>query len=117
MAKSVLLQRLFKKWRNRATFDKIFQLNRCPTRQTRLYILSPPPVVSFSGAQNRETNGVNETIGGGLKELEEIGDFLQIVRISTVKMKQMEQIGDFRQSLSIKGWGQYFSVNFLFHFP
>ena len=48
-------------------------------------LLSPPPIVSFSGPQNRETNGGNETIGGGLKQLEDIEDFLQI--FSNVKMK------------------------------
>ena len=40
-------------------------------------ILSTPLVVSFSGPQNRKTNGGNETIGGGLKQLEDIEDFLQ----------------------------------------
>ena len=64
-------------------------------------ILSTPLIVSFSGPLNRETNGGNERIGGGLKQLEEIEDFLQI--FSPVKMKQMEEIGDFRHSSSIKG--------------
>ena len=48
-------------------------------------ILSTPLIVSFSGPPNRETNGGNETIGGGLKQSEEIEDFLQI--FSTVKIK------------------------------
>ena len=65
-------------------------------------ILSPLPIVSFSGSQNRETNGGNETIDGGLKQLEEIGDFISNRSISTVKMKRMEEIGDFRHSYSIK---------------
>ena len=67
------------------------------------YILSPTPILSFSGPQNHEINRGNEKIGGGLKQLEEIGDLLQIVSICTVKMKQMEKIGDFRHSSSIKG--------------
>ena len=41
-------------------------------------ILSTPLIVSFSGPQNLKTNGGNETIGGGLKQLEDIEDFLQI---------------------------------------
>ena len=64
-------------------------------------ILSTSLIVSFYGPSNRETNGGNETIGGGLKQLEEIEDFLQI--FSAVKMKQMEETGDFGQSSSIKG--------------
>ena len=64
-------------------------------------ILSTPLIVSFSGPLNRETNGGNETIGGRLKRLEEIEDFLQI--FSAVKMKQMEETGDFGHSSSIKG--------------
>ena len=63
-------------------------------------ILSTPLIVSFPGPQNRETNGGNETIGGGLKQLEEIENFLQI--FYTVKMKKIEEIGDFRHSSSIK---------------
>ena len=47
--------------------------------------LSTPLIVSFPGPQNREANGGNETIGGGLKKLEEIEDFLKI--FSTVKIK------------------------------
>ena len=49
----------------------------------------------------------------GLTQLDEIGDFLQIVPIfkcynfqapiSVVKMKHMEEIGGFRHSSSIKG--------------
>ena len=57
-------------------------------------ILSSPPIVSFSGPKNCEINGGNETIGVGLKQLGTIGDFLQIVLISTVKMKQMKEIRD-----------------------
>ena len=68
-----------------------------------MQILSTPINVSFSGPQNRETNGGNETIGGRLKQLEEIGEFLQIVLIFTVKKKQMEEIGNLRHSSSIKG--------------
>ena len=45
-------------------------------------ILSPPAVVSFSGPRNRVTNGENETTGGGLKQLEEMRDFLALVSIS-----------------------------------
>ena len=33
--------------------------------------------MSFSGHQNRERNGGNETFSGGLKQLEEIEDFFQ----------------------------------------
>ena len=36
-------------------------------------------MVSFFGPQNRETNGGNEIIGGGMKQSEESGHFLQIV--------------------------------------
>ena len=42
-------------------------------------ILSTPLIVSFFEPSNRETNRENkgkETIGGGLKQLEEIEDFL-----------------------------------------
>ena len=53
-------------------------------------LLSSTPIIYLSGAQKMETIGENETIGFGLKQLEEIGDFLQIVSISTVKMKKME---------------------------
>ena len=66
-------------------------------------ILSPPPIVSFAGPQKRETNGGNETIGGRLKKMEEIGNFLQFFSISTLKMKHLEENGDFRHSYSIKG--------------
>ena len=53
-------------------------------------ILSPPHFVSFSGPQNRETKC------GGLKQLEEIGDFLQFVSISftLIKLKQNEETED-----------------------
>ena len=63
-------------------------------------ILSTPLIVSFSGPQNRETNGGNETIVGGLKQLDEIEDIFQI--FSTVKMKQMEEIVDFKDSSGIE---------------
>ena len=64
-------------------------------------IQSTTIIVSFSGPQNRETNVENETIGGGLKQLEEIEDFLQIFsKFTVVKMKQ---IGELRQSSSMKG--------------
>ena len=63
-------------------------------------ILSTPLIVSFSGPSNRETNGGKETIGDGLKPLEEIEDFLQF--FSVVKMKRMDEI-DFWHSVSIKG--------------
>ena len=56
--------------------------------------------MSFSGHQNRERNGGNETISGELKQLKEIEDFFQFF---TVKRKQMEEIGDFRHSSSVKG--------------
>ena len=35
--------------------------------------------------------------------MEEVGDFLQIVSISTVKMNQIEEIGDFMPYSSMKG--------------
>ena len=38
----------------------------------------PPLIDSFSGPQNRETNGGNETISGGLKQLEEIVIFFKL---------------------------------------
>ena len=47
-----------------------------------IWILSPSSIVSFSGPENRPTNGGNETIVGGLKQLEEIENFLQIGSIS-----------------------------------
>ena len=70
---------------------KFVQIN-CLTNKFR--ILSPPTIVSFSGPQNRETKEGNATIGGGLKQLDEIGDYIQIVLISSVKMKQREEIED-----------------------
>ena len=52
-------------------------------------ILSTPLIVSFSRPQNRETNGGNETIGGGLKQLEEIEDFLQnFSKFTVVKLNK-----------------------------
>ena len=44
----------------------------------------PPSIVSFSRPKNGGTNGGNETVGGGLKQFEEIGDSIQIVSIYTV---------------------------------
>ena len=38
--------------------------------------------MSFSGHQNRERNGGNETISGWLKQLEEIEDFFQFFLLS-----------------------------------
>ena len=64
----------------------------------------------ISGPSNRETNGGKETIGDGLKPLEEIEDFLQF--FSVVKMKQMDEIGDFWHSFSIKGVKIKTNVNF-----
>ena len=45
-------------------------------------LLSSPLVVSFSGSKNRVTTEGNETTGGGLKQLEEIGNFLPLVSLS-----------------------------------
>ena len=60
------------------------------------HILSPPHFVSFSGPQNRETKRGNETKCGGLKQLEEIGDFLPFVSISLklIKLTQNEETED-----------------------
>ena len=53
-------------------------------------------IVSFSRAQKRETKWGNETKCGGLKQLEEIGDFLPFVSISLklVKLKKNEETED-----------------------
>ena len=56
--------------------------------------------MSFSGHQNRERNGGNETISGWLKQLEEVEDFFLFF---TVKRKETEEVEDFRHSFSVKG--------------
>ena len=43
--------------------------------------------MSFSGHQNRERNGGKDTISGGLKQLEEIGDFRHSFSVKGVKTK------------------------------
>ena len=65
-------------------------------------ILSSPPVVSFSGPQNLVTTEENETTIGGLKQLEDMGNFPPIVSIVIVKLKHVGEIRDLRHSSSIK---------------
>ena len=51
-------------WPIGAAFNHMFaSVGTCITAE--LIILSPPPVVSFSGHQKRETTGGNETTGRG----------------------------------------------------
>ena len=60
---------------------------------SRWGLVSPPPIVSFSVPQNRETDRRNKTVGGELKQWGEIGDFLPFVSISIVIFKQMDELG------------------------
>ena len=46
--------------------------------------------------------GGNETTDGGLKQLEEMVDFLPLVSLSIVKLEQVDEIRDLRHSSSIK---------------
>ena len=48
----------------------------------------------FLWPKDRETKEGNEIIGGGLKHLEVIEDFLPLVPILTVILKQIEEIWD-----------------------